>query len=255
MPESIEPFLTSLASKFQSSGYTVLVYNNRNWYTSSGTPRNETDPLLQSRDYTAALNFCLSQPCCDPKKIVFWGGSLSGANAISAAAIDSRAAGVIAVVPTVSGEFVTQALGPMYRFIFADSVAVTAKGESSQLFPVGDTVNDVWGGCTGYGPYIAECKKRGVEWEGEATTMSMLWLQSSDPGGLIQRVKGRVLMIVAGEDAVVPKEIQKEMFGRCRGERNELVVLEGKGHFDVYYGEGAEECMRVMLVFLGKLFG
>lgn len=254
MPESIDPFLTDIASKFQTNAYTVLVYNNRNWYTSGGTPRNESDPPLQSRDYTAALNFCLGLPCCDPKKIVFWGGSLSGANAISAAAIDSRAAAVIGVVPTVSGEFVTQALGPMTKFILADSVNVT-KGGASQMFPVGDTLKDVWGGCTGYGPYLDECTRRGVEWEGEATTQSMLHIQSSEPASVIHRVKGRVLMFIAEKDVVAPIEVQKEMFGRCQGKGNELYEVKGKGHFDLYYGEGLEEAMGVMLEFLRKLFG
>jgi pimeloyl-ACP methyl ester carboxylesterase len=252
MPESIEPFHSSIASRFQKAGYTCLVYNNRNWYTSEGKPRNETDPLLQTRDYTSAINYALSLPSVDPKKIVLWGGSLSGGNAICAAAVDRRVKGVISLCPFVSGEHITLALGPMVNFILADNVAVT-QGMESQLFPVNETVADVWGSDTGYADFLEEMVRLGVAWEDMATTQSMFHLQAHDPRAFSHRVTAPVLMIVAEKDCVVPVFAQKEMFERM-GKQKQLYEVKGKRHFDIYYGDGLEEVLRVQLEFLGKTF-
>ena len=54
---SKEAYLDDFAKRFQAAGYTALAYDNRNWFDSEGSPRNEVDPLLQTRDFTTAFNY------------------------------------------------------------------------------------------------------------------------------------------------------------------------------------------------------
>jgi cephalosporin-C deacetylase-like acetyl esterase len=207
---------------------------------------------LQTRDYTAAINFAINLPSVHPKRIVLWGGGLAGGNAIVAAAIDKRAKALISLVPMVSGELISQALGPMVNFILADNVEVT-KGNPSQMFCVHDTVADCWGVTTGFAPYLAECERRGVTWEAYATTQSMFHLQMHDPSAFMHRVKAPVLMIVAENDAVSPVDMQIEMLEKA-GKQKQLYTAKGRAQFDIYYGNGLEEVMKVQLEFLKRVF-
>jgi cephalosporin-C deacetylase-like acetyl esterase len=59
---------------------------------------------LQTRDYLDAFDFASALPDVDPVRIIFWGSSMSGGNAICAAALEKRVRAVIAQVPFVSGE-------------------------------------------------------------------------------------------------------------------------------------------------------
>lgn len=145
------------------------------------------------------------------------------------------------------------ALGPMVNFILADHVKLTMRGEESQMFPVQDTVDDVYGGETGYRAYLNERIRRGVQWEAEATTQSMFHLQSSDPNGFIHRITAPILMILAEKDVVNPLFAQLEMFERISSKQREMFMLKGN-HFDVYYGKGLEEVMETSLRFLARIF-
>jgi hypothetical protein len=64
-------YLPSFATRFQQAGYSVLIYDNRNWGDSDGLPGNEVDPLLQVRDYSDAFDFAAKLPEVDDSKIVF----------------------------------------------------------------------------------------------------------------------------------------------------------------------------------------
>lgn len=146
------------------------------------------------------------------------------------------------------------ALGPMVNFILADHVKLTMRGEESQMFPVQDTVDDVYGGETGYRAYLNERIRRGVQWEAEATTQSMFHLQSLCPRSFVHRVKCPMLMVMAERDVVNPLFAQEEMFERGKGKVKERFMVEGGTHFDVYYGERGDEVMKVSLEFLGRIF-
>lgn len=59
--------------------------------------------MKQSRDYLDAFNFAAALPDVDPTKIVYWGSSLSGGNAIVAASMNKSPVNIISQVPFVSG--------------------------------------------------------------------------------------------------------------------------------------------------------
>ncbi|KAK0639937.1 Alpha/Beta hydrolase protein [Cercophora newfieldiana] len=88
-----------VAAAFQRAGVTALVYDNRCVGASDGEPRGESDPVKQIGDLHEAVSFVRRLPTVDPKRIALWGYSLSGACALSAAALDRRVKAVVAVCP------------------------------------------------------------------------------------------------------------------------------------------------------------
>jgi len=108
-----EQFLPSFAERFQAAGYSVLLYDHRNWGSSDGLPRSETDPIQQSRDFSDAFDFVASLEEVDNTKIVYWGTSMSGGAVLHAAALDKRIRAVISQVPFVSGESISALFATM----------------------------------------------------------------------------------------------------------------------------------------------
>jgi fermentation-respiration switch protein FrsA (DUF1100 family) len=108
-----EHFLLDFATRFQAEGFTLLIYDHRCWGASEGTPRSHVEPYLQTRDMVDAFDYATALPDVDPGRIVFWGSSLSGGNAICAAAIEKRVAAVVAQVPFVSGELSSGTFFPL----------------------------------------------------------------------------------------------------------------------------------------------
>ncbi|KAK5055905.1 hypothetical protein LTR84_012455 [Exophiala bonariae] len=95
----LDNFPPGVPEEFQKAGITALVYDPRNTGTSGGFPRNDINPFKQTEDYSDAFIYLSRLPIVDSKAIFFWGISLSAGIALSAAAIDRRIAGVIAIAP------------------------------------------------------------------------------------------------------------------------------------------------------------
>lgn len=95
----LENFPPGVPEEFQKAGITALVYDPRNTGISGGFPRNDINPFKQAEDYSDAFIYLSRLPIVDPKAIFFWGISLSAGIALSAASIDRRIAGVIAIAP------------------------------------------------------------------------------------------------------------------------------------------------------------
>lgn len=95
--------LDRFAEVFAKAGFSVLVFDNRNFGESDGLPRQEVDPEGQVADLSAAITFLSEQPEIDPKKIGLWGTSFSGANVLVAASSDKRVKAVVSQIPYVIG--------------------------------------------------------------------------------------------------------------------------------------------------------
>lgn len=97
--------LESFAEYFTSHiPVTALVYDNRCFGSSDGTPRYEIIPTLQTSDIQDAITFVQSlTEEVDPDKIAIWGSSYSGANVLQVTAFDKRVKAVLSQVPMISG--------------------------------------------------------------------------------------------------------------------------------------------------------
>src|SRR6266702_1358296 len=78
----------------------------RGWFytaNSDGEPRQEIDPVAQTRDYRHAITYAKTLPEVDGEKIGIWGSSFSGGHVQVVAAYDKRVKAAVAQVPFVSG--------------------------------------------------------------------------------------------------------------------------------------------------------
>jgi uncharacterized protein len=92
------------AETFQSAGFTVLLYDHRNFGASDGTPRQEINRWVQARGYRDAINFLVGRDEVDADRIAIWGDSASAAETIVVGAIDPRVRAIIAQVPACGDE-------------------------------------------------------------------------------------------------------------------------------------------------------
>jgi uncharacterized protein len=71
-----EMYLDTYAERFTESGLAALVFDNRNFGSSDGQPRQEIDPWAQVRDYRHAITFAGQLPNVRRDAIGVWGVEL-----------------------------------------------------------------------------------------------------------------------------------------------------------------------------------
>ncbi|HMC50946.1 MAG TPA: alpha/beta fold hydrolase [Solirubrobacterales bacterium] len=98
--------LGPFAERFAAGGFAALVFDHRGFGDSGGEP-DLFDPGRQLEDWRAAIAFARSLLGIDPDRVVTFGSSMGGGNALAAAAGDGRVAAAISQVPFL--DLVTQA--------------------------------------------------------------------------------------------------------------------------------------------------
>ncbi|MBV8704162.1 MAG: alpha/beta fold hydrolase, partial [Acetobacteraceae bacterium] len=98
-----EMYLDRFAEAFAAAGLAALVFDNRCFGASDGTPRQEIDPWRQVRDYRDAISFAETLGETDGDRIGVWGSSYSGGHVLVLGAIDRRVKCVVSQVPLISG--------------------------------------------------------------------------------------------------------------------------------------------------------
>lgn len=90
--------LGPFAERFAAAGFAALVFDHRGFGDSDGEP-DLFDPAMQQEDWRAAIAFARSLPGVDPARVVTFGSSMGGGNALAAAAGDPAVAAAISQVP------------------------------------------------------------------------------------------------------------------------------------------------------------
>ncbi len=254
-------FLPDFAKRFIAAGFTTFIYDNRCWGDSEGAPRNNVDPILQTRDYYDAFNFVKTLPDVDPGKIIYWGSSMSGGNAICAAAVNKSVKAVIAQVPFVTGEVASTPAALLCDLLLQDRDNV-ARGKEAMMAPVvpateeealsgnSDAILKDSNGVR----FMEELDKRGYAREKMATLQSLFHVVGHEPRAVIKRVAPRpILFVVAENDTTIPSNLQLQVYNEAL-EPKRLHIIKGAGHFDPYYGAPFEENINVQLGFLKEIF-
>ncbi|KIA75611.1 hypothetical protein HK57_00599 [Aspergillus ustus] len=141
---TISNFPPGVPEELQKSGISALVFDPRNTGTSGGFPRNHIDPFAQVEDYSDALCYLSTLPIVDRTAIFFWGISLSAGIALSAAAVDRRIAGVIAIAPIFKFLPVTQADARRLKSKMAkDREAQLLRGEEGYVLPIMESLAEI----------------------------------------------------------------------------------------------------------------
>lgn len=254
-------FLPNFAERFVAAGFTTFVYDNRCWGDSEGLPRNNVDPVLQTRDYYDAFNFVKSLPDVDPEKIIYWGSSMSGGNALFAAAVNKSVKAVIAQVPFVTGEVVSAPAALFCELLLQDRVNM-ASGKEPVMAPVlPETEEEALSGNShailkdpSGVRFTEELDKRGYAREKMATLQSLFHSVGHEPRAVIKRIAPRpILFVVAENDTTIPSNMQLQVYSEAL-EPKRLHIIKGASHFDPYYGAPFEENIKVQLGFLKEIF-
>lgn len=98
-----EHYLPTFARRFKEAGISSLAFDYRNYGSSDGQPRFETNLVQQGEDYSDAVTAAMDLPGVDPTKVIIMGLGHGGAATLLAAAGDSRPKAVILQSPIVSG--------------------------------------------------------------------------------------------------------------------------------------------------------
>jgi fermentation-respiration switch protein FrsA (DUF1100 family) len=190
---------------------------------------------------------------------VYWGSSLSGGNAISAAAVDKRIKAVVVQVPFVSGELQSAPMAPMVPGMLENRSSVRAGNPSATLHVAPESLEQAQ---LGLPPavlntvdayeFVKLCATCDGEWENKVTLQSMFNIISFEPRAFIHRIAPTpFLMIVSDNDAIIPTAHQLAAYEQAL-EPKQLTVIKDFGHFGLYTGAGFEQNIQVQIEFLRK---
>jgi uncharacterized protein len=237
------------AEAFAANGYTALVFDHRGLGASEGVP-GRVIPAEQVEDVRDAITLLSTLPTVDPERIVLWGTSFGGANAISAAALDSRVKAVVTQVPFGDwGRVMAQTL-PDGRYaelqakFAADRVERVKTGVSQRISPDRMLDNDE----------SRKAKARGL---GDRPELAFP-LEAVErcfeyrPERVVAEVAPRPLLIIGSPaDGVIPFSECQSLFDRAR-EPKQLRALP-IGHYDICEPPGSQQAAQLALDFLAPI--
>jgi uncharacterized protein len=236
-----EMYLDKFAEVFAAGGLNALVFDNRNFGDSDGTPRLEIDPWAQVRDYRHAITYAITLPETDASRIGIWGSSYSGGHVLVVGAIDRRVKAVVAQVPLISGYDNVRALVRSdfidgFREQFDADRLARFQGKEPAMVPVvaenpfdpsALPTPDSWQWFTETG------KNRAPNWKNEVTLRTVEMLGEYNPGDYIAQISPTPLLLLpARNDVLTPSAFAIGAYEQAR-EPKKLVILPG-GHFDAY---------------------
>jgi uncharacterized protein len=236
-----EMYLDRFAEAFADARLGSIVFDNRNFGTSDGQPRQEIDPWQQVRDYRDAITFAETLESTTPERIGIWGSSYSGGHVLVVGAIDRRVKCVVAQVPLISGHANAR------RLIRADYIAGLQKmfvgdrrarmqGKPPAMIPVVSEdpagpaalpTPDSWAWFTETG------RSRAPSWRNEVTLRSIEMFMEYEPGGYVGFISPTpLMMVVALGDHLTVADQALAAYERALAPKR-LVTLPA-GHFDAY---------------------
>ncbi|WP_084638203.1 alpha/beta hydrolase [Gordonia shandongensis] len=237
---------------FAAAGYTAVVFDHRGLGESGGEPGSVL-PQGQVEDVRNAVTFLESRPDVDPNRIVLWGTSFGGANAICAAAVDTRVKAVATQVAFGDwGRVLRSTLSPAAMQTVVDAVATDRRqrvhtGRSAHISPDLMLDNDE----------SRAAKARSAADVGERpeltfTVESVERIMEYRPEAVIAEIAPRPILIIGSAvDGVIPFSESESLFALA-GEPKELVSLP-IGHYDICEPPGSDEAAQLAVDFFAPI--
>jgi pimeloyl-ACP methyl ester carboxylesterase len=237
--------LGPFAERFAAAGYHALVFDHRGFGDSTGCP-DLFEPARQLEDWRAAIDVARSRPGADPERIVTFGSSMGGGNALAAAAGDPRVAAAISQVPFL--DIVQQAYrgSPqvMLRMLRAAALNknLPAVGQPDQAAPINAPDSEA-----GWRRVVANGEDS--RWRNR---VSSRWLLGRPfrPGTAARSLHCPWLVCVGEADQVAAPG--PAVRAARRAPYGELRTYAGVDHFDIYDGPAHELVVADQLDFLSR---
>jgi alpha-beta hydrolase superfamily lysophospholipase len=240
--------LGPFAERFAQAGLAALVFDHRG-FGDSGGERDAFVPARQLADWRAAIAFARSLPKIDPDRVVTFGSSMGGGNALAAAAGDPRVAAAISQVPFL--DLVRQAHRSSPRVAARVLFTAVRGGHLPAIGAPGEAAFiNAPGAAEGW---------RHVVTTGEASRwrdrVSARWLlgRPFNPGRHAARLHCPWLVCVGEADRVARPG--PAIAAARRAPHGELRLYPGLDHFDLYDGPQHEAVVADQLAFLRRHVG
>jgi len=238
--------LGAFAERFAAAGCAALVFDHRGFGDAGGEP-DLFHPVRQLEDWAAAIACARSIELADPDRVVTFGSSMGGGNALAAAASDPRVAGAISQVPFL--DITTQAFRAapgVLEEIFAAAQSgrhLPAVGQPDQA-----ALLNAPGAETGWRHVVAIGEDS--RWRNRVSTA---WLLDPPPFRPVEHAATLHcpwLVCVGEADQVAAPGPAIE--AAMRAPHSELRIYPGVDHFDIYDGPDHEALIADQLAFLDR---
>lgn len=240
-------YLPDIAAILNGAGYVVLTFDYKGWGDSDGQ-RSRLSPYGRVLDSQAALTYLGSQLMVDPNRLGIYGTSYGGATVVWTAAVDRRVKCTVSVVGIGNGHRWMRSVRRPDEFAdlleasAADRVRRVLTGASEFVERASILLPDR------QSAELATAQRRGNP--GAVSEIPLEFIDDTlafNPEWVVGRIAPRpVLFITSDNDRLVPPEESETLFA-CAGEPKRLVVLKGRGHYEVYAGEALQQVMDATL--------
>jgi pimeloyl-ACP methyl ester carboxylesterase len=237
--------LGAFAQRFAGHGCFVLAFDHRGFGDSAGAP-DLFEPARQLDDWAHAIAFARRWPGVDADRVVTFGSSMGGGNALAAAARDPRVVAVISQVPFLN--IVRQAHRARPK-VMARMILAAIRNEYMPV--VGQPHEAAFinspGGEAGWRHVVAIGEDS--RWRDRASSR---WLldRPFNPGRHARRLHCPWLVCVGEADQVARPSVA--IAAAERAPRGELRLYAGVDHFDIYDGVEHEALVADQLAFLER---
>jgi uncharacterized protein len=237
--------LGPFAERFAAAGIAALLFDHRGFGDSGGEP-DRFAPSRQLADWRAALACARSLPGADPERVVTFGSSMGGGNALAAAAQDRRVAAAVSQVPFL--DMWTQAHRSPPRVV---SQMLLAASRGRHLPAVGQPHEAAFINAPGGEPGWRHVVANGEDsrWRNR---VSSRWLLGPPfrPIRQARRLHCPWLVCVGEADRVAKPG--PAIAAAARAPLGELRTYPGVDHFDIYDGPAHEAVLADEVAFLRR---
>jgi pimeloyl-ACP methyl ester carboxylesterase len=237
--------LGAFAERFAEHGCHALVFDHRGFGDSTGTP-DLFVPERQLQDWAHAIAYARNATGADPDRVVTFGSSMGGGNALAAAARDGRVAAAISQVPFLNllRQAYKAAPGVRARMMLAairgDYMPAVGQPDEAAFINAPDSE-------AGWRHVVAIGEDS--RWRDRASARWLLG-RPFNPGRYAEDLHCPWLVCVGGDDQVARPSVA--IAAAKRAPRGELRVYPGVDHFDIYDGPEHEALVADQLEFLDR---
>jgi pimeloyl-ACP methyl ester carboxylesterase len=237
--------LGAFAERFAQHGCFALVFDHRGFGDSSGMP-DLFEPARQLADWTHAIAFARQWPGIDANRVVTFGSSMGGGNALAAAAHDARVAAAISQVPFLNIVRQAYLASPraMARMILAairDEYMPAVGQPNEAAFINAPTSEAGWRHVVAIG--------EDSRWRDRASARWLLG-RPFNPGRHAKHLHCPWLVCVGDADQVARPAAA--IAAAKRAPHGELRLYSGVDHFDIYDGPQHEAVVCDQLAFIKR---
>ncbi len=245
-------YLPDTARALNQAGYVVVAFDYKGWGESEGSP-HRLAPHSRVTDAHSALTYLIQRPEVDANKIGLFGWSHGGSIVVWLAAIDQRAHCVVSVVAPGNGERWLESVrtpevwATLQEQSAADRVSRVLSGKS-QFVPRGEILL--------MDPDSVRLSSQARK-ETSAAGADSLPLEYVDetidfnPEWVVGHIEPRPVLFIGCEKDLVVPPAELEAMHEHANEPKKLVIIEERGHYDVYFGETFTRVMAETTAWFG----